>query len=128
MKYLLDTHTFLWYFEDSDKLSETAVEIIEDATMSKYVSIASLWEFSIKYSNGSLQFDGGLSHLWNMLSQNKFIILPIAQAHLSNVISNLPFIHKDPFDRLIIATALAEEMVIVTKDENVQKYNVDWTW
>ena len=67
MRYLLDTHTFLWYFNDSDKLSETADNIFEDANVRKYVSVASLWEFAIKYSSGKLQFDGGLPLLWEML-------------------------------------------------------------
>ena len=128
MKYLLDTHAFLWYFEDSKKLSETAANIIEDADMQKYVSIASLWEFSIKYSMGKLKFDGGLSNLWEMISRNEFIILPIKQQHLENIISGLAFYHRDPFDRLIIATALTEDLTILTTDENIQKYDVSWIW
>jgi len=127
-KYLLDTHAFLWYFEDSDKLSETAAGIIEDMNLQKYVSIASLWEFSIKYSIGKLQFDGGLSNLWDMILQNSFTILPITQSYLSNIILNLPFIHRDPFDRLIIATAKADNMTILTDDENIQKYDVSFIW
>ena len=127
-KYLLDTHAFLWYFEDSDKLSETVADIIEDMNLQKYVSIASLWEFSIKYSIGKLQFDGGLSHLWDMILRNGFTILPITQSHLSNIILNLPFIHRDPFDRLIIATAKADNMTILTDDGNIQKYDVSFIW
>ena len=128
MKYLLDTHAFLWYFEDSDKLSELAANIVEDVTIKKYVSIASLWEFSIKYSMGKIQFDGGISHLWEMISQNKFIILSITQPYLQSLIINLPFHHRDPFDRLIIATALVEELTIITVDENIQRYYVPWIW
>jgi len=60
MKYLLDTHAFLGYFDDSDKLSRAAATIIEDTSAQKYVSVVSLWEFSIKYSMGKLQFEGGL--------------------------------------------------------------------
>jgi len=128
MKYLLDTHAFLWYFEDSEKLSEKAADIIEDTMVQKYVSIASLWEFSIKYSIDKLKFDGGLTHLWDMISQNRFIILPITQLHLENVVAELPFYHRDPFDRLIIATAKAENITILTVDENIQKYDVPWVW
>ena len=128
MKYLLDTHAFLWYFEDSDNLSEKSANIIEDANTQKYVSIASLWEFSIKYSMGKLRFDGGLTNLWEMISQNGFIILPISQIYLENIISGLPFHHRDPFDRLIIATAKAESITILTTDENIQKYDVFWIW
>ena len=128
MKYLLDTHAFLWYFWDSKELSECASDIIENDDAQKYVSIASLWEFSVKYSMGKLTFDGGLTHLWDMLSQNNFIVLPITQPQLEALISELPFHHRDPFDRLIIATAKAEELTILTVDENIQKYDVPWVW
>jgi len=128
MKYLLDTHVFLWYFEDSERLSEIVVDIIEDASAQKYVSIASLWEFSIKYSMDKIEFDGGLTNLCEMLSQNRFTILPIMQPHLENIIIDLPFYHRDPFDRLIIATAKAESMIVLTVDENIQKYDVLWIW
>ena len=79
MRYLLDTHAFLWYFEDSDKLSETAANIIEDVGVQKHVSIASLWEFAIKYSMKKLRFDGGLPYLWEIITKNGFTILPIKQ-------------------------------------------------
>jgi len=128
MRYLLDTHAFLWYFWDSKDLSECASEIIENNTVEKYISIASLWEFSIKYSMGKLTFDGGLTHLWEMLSKNGFIILPITQSQLETLIAELPLHHRDPFDRLIIATAKAEDMTIVTIDENIHKYDVHWIW
>ena len=128
MKYLLDTHAFLWYFEDSHRLSETAANIIEDTNVQKYVSIASLWEFAIKYSIEKLQFDGGLTHLWEMISQNRFIILPITQSYLLHITENLPFIHRDPFDRLLVATAKTDGMTILTADENIQKYDVPWIW
>jgi len=118
----------LWYFEDSEKLSETAVGIIENGDLLKFVSVASLWEFSIKYSMKKLVFDGGIASLWEMLLQNKFNILPISQDHLQYVITDLPFLHRDPFDRLIIATAKAECMTTLTTDENIHKYDVCWVW
>jgi len=127
MKYLLDTHAFLYYFEDSDKLSETAANIIEDADTQKYVSIASLWEFAVKYSTGKLRFEGGLSHLCEIIKKNGFTILPIMQRYLTGIIE-LPFIHRDPFDRLLIATAKADGMIILTVDENIQKYDVPYIW
>ena len=127
MKYLLDTHVFLWYFDDSDRLSETAADIIEDANIQKYVSISSLWEFSVKYGLGKLGFDGGLPKLWKMIAQNGFTILPIAQSHLNGTI-NLPFIHRDPFDRLLVATAKADGMTILTADESIRKYDVLSVW
>ncbi|MCL2057273.1 MAG: type II toxin-antitoxin system VapC family toxin [Oscillospiraceae bacterium] len=128
MKYLLDTHAFLWYFEDSHNLSKAAIEIIEDTDAQKYVSIASLWEFAIKYSSRKIRFDGGLEALWEMILKNGFEILPITQSYLLKIITELPFIHKDPFDRVIIATAQTEKIGIVTTDENIKKYDVECIW
>jgi len=128
MNYLLDTHAFLWYFDDSRDLSETVADIIEDGDTQKYVSIASMWEFSIKYSLGKLAFDGGLAHLWEMVSQNGFTVLPITPPHLEKLVSGLPFHHRDPFDRLIVATAQAEGLTVLTADEDIHKYDVLWVW
>ena len=127
MRYLLDTHAFLWYFEDSDKLSEVAANIIEDDAALKHVSIASLWEFSIKYSLGKLLFDGGLSHLWEIITRNGFVILPIAQPYLTGII-HLPLHHRDPFDRLLVATAKVEGMTLVSADSNMELYDVKRVW
>ena len=125
--YLLDTHAFLWYFEDSDKLSETAANIIEDSDVQKYICIASLWEFAIKYSMGKLRFEGGLAHLRKIISQNGFTILPITHSYLAGII-DLPFHHRDPFDRMLIAAAKEDGMTILTADENIYKYDVSTVW
>jgi len=127
MRYLLDTHAFLWFFDDSAKLSETAADIIEDTNVQKYVSIASLWEFAVKYSTEKLRFDGGLSHLWEMITKNGFTILPITQSYLTGII-HLPFHHRDPFDRLLVATAQAEDMTLVTADSSMKLYDVKRVW
>jgi PIN domain nuclease of toxin-antitoxin system len=127
MRYLLDTHVFLWCCENSAKLSNTATKIINDAYAQKYMSIVSIWEFSIKYSMNKFQFEGGLSRLWELINQSGVIILPITQAYLEYVIE-LPFIHRDPFDRLLVATAKADGMIILTADENIHKYDVSFVW
>ena len=127
MRYLLDTHVFLWYFDGSDKLSETAKNILDDADIQKYISVASLWEFAIKFGIGKIKFEGGLEQLWNIVMKNGFHILPIDQPHIKGVIG-LPFIHRDPFDRLLIAIAKAENMTILSADENIRKYGVTCLW
>ena len=127
MKFLLDTHTFIWGCEDSDKLSYAAKKIINSADNLKYISLASIWEFSIKYSMGKLKFEGGLSRLYEIVSQYGLTILPITKTHLANVI-DLPFIHRDPFDRLLIATARAEGITILTADDNIHRYDVASLW
>jgi PIN domain nuclease of toxin-antitoxin system len=98
-----------------------------DAYTQKYVSIASIWEFAIKYGMGKIQFDGGLRHLWDLITQYNFTILPITKPYLA-VMIELPFIHRDPFDRMLIATAKAENMSILTADENIHKYDVASVW
>jgi PIN domain nuclease of toxin-antitoxin system len=127
MKYLLDTHVLLWYFEDSPRLSETATAIIENMDAQKIVSVASLWEFSIKSSLEKLQFEGGLTALWEMIISNKFAILPIQKPHLSRLI-HLPFLHRDPFDRLLIAAAIEESMTLLSADKNIHQYDIQWAW
>jgi PIN domain nuclease of toxin-antitoxin system len=127
MRYLLDTHVLLWYFEDSPKLPESVATIIESSDVQKAVSVASLWEFSIKSSLGKLQFEGGLTVLWEMITSNGFGILPIQESHL-NRLMRLPFLHRDPFDRLLIATAVEEGMTLLSADENIHQYDLQWSW
>jgi PIN domain nuclease of toxin-antitoxin system len=127
MKYLLDTHAFLWCFEGSEKLSKTAKDILFETDTQKYISIISLWEFSIKHSMGKLPFDGGLPHLCELIWQYDFIIIPATQSHLVAVI-DLPFIHRDPFDRLLVATAKTDGLIILTADDNIQRYDVSHIW
>jgi PIN domain nuclease of toxin-antitoxin system len=127
MRYLLDTHVLLWYFEDSPKLPESVAAIIECVDTQKAVSAASLWEFTIKSALNKLRFEGGLAVLWGMIAGNGFTILPIQEPHLSHLM-RLPFFHRDPFDRLLIATAVAEGMTLLSADENILKYDVQCTW
>ena len=127
MKYILDTHTMLWFIEGSDKLTLKARNEILDNNNQKYMSIASVWEIAIKMSIGKLTFNGGYSALLNLIKQNGFEFIPIENIHINGIIS-LPFIHKDPFDRLLIATAKSEELTIITVDENIRKYDVDCIW
>ncbi|MDR1730544.1 MAG: type II toxin-antitoxin system VapC family toxin [Synergistaceae bacterium] len=129
MKYLLDTHTVLWFFEDSKQLSEKAAGVIEDSDPDNgiVISVASLWEFTIKRSLGKLHFDGGVTNLYAMIETNGWTVLPIAQSHLESL-SDLPPIHRDPFDRLLVATAKSERMSIVTTDRNIPRYGVPCVW
>ena len=127
MRYLLDTHTFIWGCVDSDKLSDTAKKIVDDTSEHKYLSVASIWEFAIKYSMGKLLFEGGLPRLYEIASLYDLTILPITETYIASVIE-LPFIHRDPFDRILVATAKADGMTILTADENIHKYDVEFVW
>jgi PIN domain nuclease of toxin-antitoxin system len=129
MKYLIDTHVVLWAVDDSKELSKTAREILQNKNALILVSMASLWEFSIKYGMGKLKFNGGLFRLYEHIKNADITIYPIIKSHLSAFIELPPMEnHKDPFDRLLVATAKAENMTILTADENIHKYDVSYVW
>jgi len=126
-KLLLDTHVVLWVAENSNMLSGKAKAAVLDETTDKFVSIASAWEIAIKLGTKKLRLDGGLAEFFRMVDENGFLMLPIERAYLHQV-PELPDCHKDPFDRLLLATAVCEGMTIITADENFQKYNVPLIW
>jgi len=127
MKYLLDTHTVLWFFDHVDRLSEKALGAILDPANEKYVSIVSVWELAIKISLGKLKFYGGVKNFFAIVEENGFTLLPIKEEYLTQV-ENLPFIHRDPFDRMLIASAISDEINLITADDNIRQYNVRWLW
>ena len=127
MDYLLDTHVLLWIIFDSDKLSPLVQKIILDKHTHKFVSISSMWEISIKNRIGKLPLPNELSGVFTEVEMNGFGIIGINQGCLETY-NTLPLLHRDPFDGIIVATALLQEMTIITADENIQKYNVPWVW
>jgi len=126
-QYLLDTHTLLWMQDDNQTLSTTAREILEDSRCNLYLSIASLWEISIKQSLGKLQLEYTLDELSESCLSNNILVLPIQLSAL-NILKNLPFIHRDPFDRIIVSTAIDMNFNLITKDLNLHKYDVNIVW
>ena len=128
MRLLLDTHAFLWFIQGSQNLSKTARNLIEDQGNQKLLSIASLWEISIKVSIGKLDVGMAIAELVSReVYGNGFEVLAIQANHLDEL-TKLVFHHKDPFDRLIIAQALAERMPVVTRDEAFGRYPVSLLW
>ena len=128
MKYLLDTHVVLWFLNgEKTHLSNTAKNIIEDQRNIKFVSLASIWEVGIKIGIGKLEFPGNTSGFVKQIENNGFKFLPITTDDIITI-EQLPHIHKDPFDRLLIATALAEQMTLITDDDNVARYDVPIIW
>jgi len=125
--YLLDTHAAMWFFNGDTKLSKTAEQIIRDLSNPVCISIASAWEIAIKTGLGKLDFDGKVAGFIRLAQTNDIAILPIKTAHLT-ALETLPQIHRDPFDRLLMATALAERMTLVTRDENIARYTVPQIW
>ena len=128
MKLLLDTHTFLWFIGGNTNLSNTARNAIEDISNQRFISIATLWEISIKVSIGKLKI--GLAFI-ELVEQevygNAIEILEISSEHLDELVK-LPFHHKDPFDRLIIAQSLVEDATLVSKDAAFQNYPIKLLW
>ena len=128
MKLLLDTHTFLWWVGASRDLSRRARSAIGSGRNECFVSVASGWEIAIKVSLGTLKVDGALDRfLPEQLAANSFQPLPIDLRHCARV-ATLPFHHRDPFDRLLVAQALEEGIAIVTADPAFTKYGVKRVW
>jgi PIN domain nuclease of toxin-antitoxin system len=128
MKFLLDTHTFIWYVTNDSKLSSTARELINDGNNEVFLSIASIWEMAIKQSIGKLNFELPFElFITRQLAVNNFRPLNIKIDHL-NVVANLPLHHRDPFDRLIIAQSMVEQIPIVGIDKVFDSYSVRRLW
>ena len=119
MKYLLDTSIFLWFLDADKRLSSEFREIIENDDNIKFISVASVWEIVIKVSLGKLP--GLKVSAKEILKQLNFQTLDIELSHVLEV-TNLPKIHKDPFDRIIISQAKVEGLILLTSDKKVMKY------
>lgn len=122
MEYLLDTHTFLWFINGDAQLSKNAREAIGNPDAIKYISIASFWEIAIKVNLGKLSLDMPYNDLRQQVTDNGFEILHITFSHTAELIS-LDLHHRDPFDRIIIAQALSERLILISKDGNFEKYS-----
>lgn len=128
MRLLLDTHAFIWFVTDSPKLSATAKTLIEDEYNEKLLSIVSIWEMAIKHSIGKLSFKLPFeTFIAQQLSINNFSLLDIKVSHI-NIVADLPLHHRDPFDRLIIAQAMTEQIPIVGTDKIFDLYSIQRLW
>ena len=128
MNVLLDTHTLLWWINEHDKLSPIARSVLLDEENTLFLSIASIWEIAIKVSLGKLtELEGGVSSVITKIEEMPIYMLPVLPNHIE-MVESLPFIHRDPFDRLLIATANVEGMTILTKDDNITKYDAQTLW
>ncbi|MGA7876586.1 MAG: type II toxin-antitoxin system VapC family toxin [Desulfoferrobacter sp.] len=128
MRLLLDTHTFLWFIVGDERLPQVARNMIADIANEVLLSVASLWEIAIKTSLGKLVLGRPFEELIpEQLILNRIEILPIGLDDLSEV-ARLPFHHRDPFDRLIIAQAVRKGLPIVGKDGEFAFYQVQLIW
>ena len=128
MKYLLDTHAFLWFVADDNKISSKAKSVIEDSKNEIFFSAASAWELAIKTKLNRLKITGDLeSFIIEQLSTNRFVPLSITLSH-SLFTEKLPQIHKDPFDRMIIAQSIVEDLPLISADRKIRKYKTAIIW
>ena len=121
MQYLIDTHVFLWFVSNAKELSKTAKKIIENGNNEIFISIASLWEISIKTALGKLSIKGKYESVINDLNDNSIQILPINFAHTVEQ-NRLPFHYRDPFDRIIISQAIVENIDLISIDAAFDDY------
>lgn len=128
MRFLIDTHAFLWFVGGDERLSTRAREVIEDAGNQPLLSIVSLWEMAIKISLGKLALDPPFAtFIPHHLQLNGIQLLGIEFRHTARVVE-LPFHHRDPFDRLLIAQALIDNLPLLSADPAFNAYGVTRWW
>ncbi len=121
MQYLIDTHVFLWFVGNAKELSAAAKKLIEDGNNEVFISIASLWEISIKTALGKLAIKGNYESVIDDVTDNSIQILPINFAHTVEQ-NRLSFHHRDPFDRIIVSQAIVEKMNLISADAIFDDY------
>ena len=128
MRYLLDTNAWLWSVGATELIGKAGLSILTDGAQEIHLSVASIWEVMIKAAVGQLALpESPPAYVTSRLARQGVRSLPISQAHVFKVY-DLPFHHRDPFDRLLIAQAMVEGMTILTADAAFRRYNVDMVW
>ena len=128
MRFLLDTHTFLWWITDDPHLSKVAREVISDPENDIFLSAASGWEMAIKTQLGKLQLpDHFEQFIADQLFQNSITPLPVMMSHALRV-KELPLHHRDPFDRILVVQSQMEKIPLVTIDPAFAAYDVEIVW
>lgn len=120
--YLLDTHVLVWWLAEPGRLSEAARAAIADPRNLIYFSTAGVWELMIKQARGSITLPGDLS---DVLREDQLDVLSIDLPHVL-ALGDLPAIHQDPFDRVMVAQAVVEDLTLVTRNGRIQQYPVRW--
>ncbi len=127
MDILVDTHAIIWFITDHDRLPQPSKVLIASQDNVCYASLASFWEMGIKYSLGRLELKSSLDRIFTLIEESGFTLLPVLPEHILKI-TDLPFHHKDPFDRLLIAQAQKEDFTILTKDNEFNFYEVKTIW
>jgi PIN domain nuclease of toxin-antitoxin system len=124
VKLLIDTHAALWLLDEDTRLSPSADQMLTDSTNEVLLSAAIVWEVAIKQSLGKLDAPDGFS---SMLIDGGATALPVSIEH-ARAVASLPWHHRDPFDRLLVAQAVFEDAVVVSSDERLRAYDVQVAW
>ena len=128
MKLLLDTHPFLWSIWEPARFSAKASAVYFDPTNTRYLSYASVWEMTIKFQLGKMPFSSPPSDWIEKTCRNQAIsLLPIVLEDIL-ALEKLPLLHRDPFDRLLVAQASTQGMILMTKDQEILSYSVQTVW
>jgi PIN domain nuclease of toxin-antitoxin system len=128
MRFLIDTHVFLWFINGDGRLSQPVRAAIEDEENEVLMSIASVWEIAIKVSVGKLALGKPFADLIpEQIAENEIELIPVSMDDLK-VIAILPLHHRDPFDRLLIAQAMTQGIAIASNDSNFAQYGVPLLW
>ena len=127
MKYILDTHTFIWWNDDPQLLSEKVVALCEDPSNKLFFSLASVWEMQIKLQLKKLKLSASLESIIEQQQANNIELLTLTTQHILNL-STLPMHHKDPFDRLIISQANMDNAILLSADKKFELYDVKVDW
>ncbi len=128
MRFLLDTHAFLWFIEGNARLSNTGKDYIEDQSHDLLLSIASLWQMAVKISLGKLDLPQPFAEfMQSHLALSSIGLLEISPQH-TYAVADLPYHHRDPFDRLLAAQCLSEGLTLISSDAVFEKYGVERVW
>jgi PIN domain nuclease of toxin-antitoxin system len=127
MKYLIDTNALIWFMNGDESISVPILNKIKNESNDCYVSIASIWEIAIKCNIGKLKLNLDFNKIAGFLFDNDLAILPIEFNHLQMLL-NLELFHRDPFDRIIIAQGISQNLTILTSDKQFKNYPVKCLW
>ena len=121
MRFLIDTHIFIGLINEEENFSKRVINTIEDSKNEIFLSIGSLWEIVIKVNIGKLTVTRNIAEMYNVFGHFGISVLHIQNNHLDHYLT-LPLIHKDPFDRIIISQAIADDLILITDDQHIKNY------
>jgi len=125
---LVDTHALIWMSGQPARLSPRSRALLEDENNAVFASMVSFWEMAIKMSLGKLDLGANwIGKLQGFMRDNAVSNLPLRPEHCTTVTS-LPFLHRDPFDRMLVAQAISETRTLISRDPNLARYNVEVIW